>query len=216
MCWTCWTLRSASRVWVVTRDDCLKSPFLGCYSHGTKTNRPKSRIWHSFRLHVPTFANETIASSTGSMYKILWKHVQYKRFLSAPTTYLGHRTGNVPPVQSFRQLGKCWGKIGFNGMLCFRLSYTSVPYTRCYYVFWETCTGVGADLTWLCRILAFKSAWIFGVLQALMYIGSSFTIFPLCLEQKKQAAQWGIQAWRWRSASALTLGSPTGVGADLI
>lgn len=30
----------------------------------------------------------------------------------------------------------------------------------------------------------------FGVLQALMYIGSYFTIFSLCL---KQAAHWGIQ-----------------------
>ena len=46
-----------------------------------------------------------------------------------------------------------------------------------------------------CRILAFKPAWIFGVLQVMMYIGSSFTTFLLCL---KQAAQWGIQGWRWR------------------
>ena len=50
------------------------------------------------------------------------------------------------------------------------------------------------DLFNWCRILAFKPAWIFGVLQTLMYIGNNFTIFPLCL---KQAAQRGIQGWHW-------------------
>ena len=57
----------------------------------------------------------------------------------------------------------------------------------------EEFTFMGGLCNW-CRTLAFKPAWIFGVLQVLMYIGSSFTIFPLCL---KQAAQWGIQGWHW-------------------
>ena len=58
----------------------------------------------------------------------------------------------------------------------------------------EEFTFMGGLCNW-CRTLAFKPAWIFGVLQVLMYIGCSFTISPLCL---KQAAQWGIQGWRWR------------------
>ena len=50
------------------------------------------------------------------------------------------------------------------------------------------------------RFAVFNASWVFRLLQALMYIGSSFTYVPLCL---KQAAQSGMQGWQRDDTSSL-------------
>ena len=99
-----------------------------------------------------------------------------KSFPWAPTTNLGHKTGNVLQVQSSGQLGKCCEKCGSMGCFFF---------------------GGGG-----CFASDFPTF--------LLHVNAATTFS----EKGLQVVQSLVHTYFF-STSALTLGSPTGVGADL-